>query len=266
MNQKINCKFLESKFLDFDSPKDCFGHHEIIARSGSGNLSRLSNNIFSFVEYNFLPGEDGILDGHYRFFVNKETFEILFCKDSDYGGLTYTKAVEFNGFIPLDSLCKRERRKVESIVAYKLYGAYFYDSDHVNQQGKNLIKGCDSKRSLITDDRGYMWSEMKPEEYSPVELLALNKMIGFSLPEKKEVVIVDKKITKYETSYGKGSLTEIKLSYDDKEYVLVHKRDKICKGMSVLLFGKKEISNYFLNHKLESFVEQIPVILSNYAE
>ena len=75
MNTPINREFLESKIIyNIETARPYKG--------GSGNINQLSDKLFSFNEYNFLPNEDLPLDGHYTFYVNVDTFEFLIYRSS----------------------------------------------------------------------------------------------------------------------------------------------------------------------------------------
>ena len=79
--QKVDYAFLKSKLF---SGFNTWAQREIDFDAQSTNMSRLSDSVFSFIEYNYLPScETDILDGHYTFFVNKDTFEYLVYKSSD---------------------------------------------------------------------------------------------------------------------------------------------------------------------------------------
>lgn len=191
--QIVNVAFLESKLCKGYSP---WCQHEVDWNSQGTNIHRLSESVFSFEEYNYLPScEQDILDGHFTFFVNKDTFEYLVYKSSDYGSFTYVLPVKFDGFHTDETLPAPSKAKVESIIAHKLLTSYFHDSNHVNHRGKSLVEDAHtaedyhelySKRSLICDNRGYIWSDIKPETYSDIELLALNKLCGFVQPDIKD--------------------------------------------------------------------------------
>lgn len=102
-----------------------------------GNINRISKDVYKFTVYNFLPGTDPHgLDGHYSFAVNVTNFEYVYWKDSGYGGLTWTVDNEDKVFLRVH---KSIREQIEIIIATKLRGAYFYDSNAVNNYGKNLF-------------------------------------------------------------------------------------------------------------------------------
>lgn len=164
-------------------------HGDCLYSSGRGNIDVVSDNVLSFYEHNLLPGDDGQLDGHYKIYVNINTFDYLIYKDSCYGSLTYTKKSDDNNWVT--DLIEREKSMLESIIADKLLGSYYYQSDAINQKGRSLIsdgkyehagnisnpntiRWADGyKISLITNYRGYIWSDIKPNERSDKDLEAV---------------------------------------------------------------------------------------------
>ena len=165
------------------------GYGECLYRSGSGNINVVSDNVFSFLCHNLLPGDDGQLDGHYKIYVNINTFDYLLYQDSYYGSLHYTTESKNPNWVT--DLIEREKYMIESIIADKLLGAYYYDHNAVNRNGRNLISdgkhepagtnfnvpiirwldGC--KISLITDYRGHIWCDLEPDERSTKDLEAI---------------------------------------------------------------------------------------------
>ena len=123
----ITKEFLESKTTNIDYYN---------GGGGSGNINKIADYIYAFTVYNFLPGDNPHgFDGHYAFVVDITNFNYLVYKDSDYGGLTYVKEIDNKVFVDLHESMIHE---VENIIASKLLGAYYYDGNHVNQQGPNL--------------------------------------------------------------------------------------------------------------------------------
>ncbi len=167
----ITRKFLESK-----------AEGSIYNNAGSGNIHKIADNIFAFTVYNFLSGGDpNGFDGHYSFVVDINNFNYLVYKDSDYGGLTYVKDIKDKSFLNVHASMTK---KVENIIASKLLGAYYYDSKHVNQQGKNLFPDksenpyySGQKISLIC-----MWVDDYPDsplgQLKNIEKLAIKTLLG----------------------------------------------------------------------------------------
>lgn len=265
--------FLESKII---SGYSAWAQREVEYRSQSSNISRLSNDVFSFDEYNFLPScESDILDGHYTLYVNYKTFQYLLYKSSDYGGLTYTLPVEFKGFLSANDLPESSKQHIESIIAHKLLTAYFYDYNHINHYGANLIysgepysdtawgKGC-----LISDNRGYMWCGTKVEQYSDIDLSALKILCGFEQPaidefSKEYIISIAKKFTN-----KKGIEQRVEIELNGKQYIIVHLIKEVYGKNSGLIdvSTNKLISYEILDHKLKDFIKAIPTILKNIAE
>lgn len=123
-------EFLKSKIVN-----------EPYHKAHTGNIYQLTEKVFTFGQSNFLPGNDGKLCGHFTFYFNSETFDYLLYKHGGYGSLTYMTESEDESFVT--ELIPRERIKIDSIVADKILGAYFYcdASEHCNHWGKNLIIG-----------------------------------------------------------------------------------------------------------------------------
>lgn len=159
--EKINSDYLKNKLSAYG-----FKYH-------SGNIHRLSENVFKFTIHNILPkGENGQLDGHYTFYVNYKTFEYLVYKSSGYGSLTYTTKSDNESWV--NDLNEIEFKYLESLIASKLLGAYFYDSEAPNSKGDNLFPDTNNKCSLICDHRGYVWVDLIPEKRSEKDLNALS--------------------------------------------------------------------------------------------
>jgi len=240
--------------------------------SQSTNIHRISNDVFTFTEYNFLPScTEDVLDGHFTIFVNYKTFEYLLYKSSDYGSFTYVMPCEFGGFFTPESLPKSSKERIESHIAHKLLRAYFYDGNHINHKGTNLIPNEDGewggKCCLICDERGYIWSEMKPEQYSDVELKALKVLISFEPPTIKEFdpEFVKEFVSKFKGK--KGVQRQRKLNIEGTEYVVVHEVSTIYGCHSALLNNKGTVlSTYILNHTLSNFIKCIPTLLKNIAQ
>jgi len=287
--QTVNVEFLSSKLI---SGYNRWAGREIDITSQSTNIHRISDSVFRFTEYNFLPiCEQDVLDGHFTFFVNKDTFEYLVYKSSDYGSLTYVIPVEFNGFYNAENLPQVSKECVESIVAHKLLTSYFYDYDAQFHKGKLLFEEAEtaehyhyiySKRSLIVDNRGYMWTEMKPEVYDNVELQALNILCGFTPPEipdfTKESLKSFMKGFKVDKSrkmdYGALGMTEIKfneIKLNNKDYtVFYHKKPYGSYCAYSLVEGTydkliKVVTDCSDTLPVSKFVEKIPTVLRNIA-
>ena len=135
----INLEFLKKRI------KDKSGH-----KGHGGNNHLISDNIIEFLQYNFLPGTNPHgLDGHYTFYVNWKTFQYLMCKHANYGGLTWVREVEKKVFIPIHESIKEQ---VESIIASKLAGAYYYISNNKVScsRGPNLIGNQKMQMMLLS--------------------------------------------------------------------------------------------------------------------
>lgn len=240
--QIIDIAFLESKLK---SGFSVWAQSEIEYRSQSTNIHRLSDSVFSFTEYNFLPScEQDILNGHYSIYVNKDTFEYLLYKSSDYGSLTYVIPVDFDGFLTAEMLPEPSKEHIESIIAHKLLTSYFFDYNHINHQGALLFPNLEDDnnyphRSLIVDNRGYIWTELKPETYSDVDLKALNKLCGFVPPDIKD----------FDKDFIKDFLKGFKKA---NEHGLKYNNIELNEKQYTIFFYKKEYGNYYHYSLLES--------------
>jgi len=277
--KQIDVAFLSSKLK---SGFNVWAQREIDHTSQSTNIHRLSDSVFTFTEYNYLPScEQDILDGHYTFFVNKDTFDYLVYKSSDYGSLTYVIPVDFDGFLTAELLPEPSRERVESIIAHKLLTSYFFDYDAQFHQGSLLFKEAEtaehyhyiySKRSLICDERGYIWCEMKPETYSEVELQALNKLCGFTQPDikdfdKDEVKSIVKGFKKIKDKDIKVNTLEL----NGRSFMVFYRNDFGTYHSYSLIEGTmdkplKKITEYSDGkNKISDFVKIIPSIIRNIA-
>ena len=62
--ETIDIKFLEGKSLTIPNPWNKGVPYTVYA--SSGNINRISDSVFKFTEYNFLPADEtDVLDGHY---------------------------------------------------------------------------------------------------------------------------------------------------------------------------------------------------------
>lgn len=188
----VTYNFLKSK--EFTHNGGWGNTNEYPIRSSSGNIQQLTECVFSFTEYNFLPCNGSQLDGHYTFYVNFKTFDYILYKSSDYGSLTYTTESKDTSFI--QTLNEVDKKIVEAKIACKLLGAYYYDPNEKNSKGRNLIESneekynCYAKSSLITDYRGYIWCDLKPNTKDSLTLKACSIIDSNFIPlEPKEIKI-----------------------------------------------------------------------------
>lgn len=167
-NLKTYEQFLNEKKVTVDYLESISGDY-----CGSGNIHKISKDVFEFTVYNLLPGTNPEgLDGHYSFAVNITNFDYVYWKDSDYGGLTYVHDNENKIFIPVHKSIKKQ---IEGLIARKLLGAYWYDGNHVNHQGPNLFGNDGYKSSIIctfVDD----YPNEPLGQLSEIEKLAVTKL------------------------------------------------------------------------------------------
>lgn len=150
-----------------------------VRQSWSGNINKISKDVYTFTIYNFLPGTNPHrLDGHYSFAVNITNFKYVYWKDSNYGGLTYVRDNIDKILLPVHKSVKSE---IEGIIASKLLGAYWDDGSVINGNGNLLFpkKTTEydpySKRSIICT-----WHDDQPNTplgtLDGIELLAVEKL------------------------------------------------------------------------------------------
>lgn len=280
--ETIDIKFLEGKSLTIPNPWNKGVPYTVYA--SSGNINRISDSVFKFTEYNFLPADEtDVLDGHYTFFVNYKTFEYLVYKSSDYGSFTYTIPCEFGAFLTKESLPEFSRKRVEATIASKLLGAYFHDSNAVNRRGKNLFSdGTEPEEAgtniynekyyrysdgrkycLICDNRAYKWVD-HIETYSNIELKALEVLCGYKQPNiQLDEVEIKSIVAKLRCK--KGNNKSVKLDVVGAEFLIFHEMPQIGYGRIGVFSGETLISYDNFNKSLTEFVRQIPDILNNYA-
>ena len=290
----ITKEFLESKSFSCLSAWGG-GNQKIPCTAGGGNINRISDEVFRFTVYNLLrTSHDGktyakedVLDGHFTFYVNFNTFEYLVYKSSDYGSFTYVIPTEFNGFYDKDSLPEISRKRVESIIAHKLLGAYFRDSNAVNRKGANLVEpgapkpagnGFNEdimrhpgfKQSLICDYRGYMWCDYKVETLCKADLVALNKLQGWTPPEVPEFPEDLLKSLRSNLQGSKGKVRSVDFEFAGFSLRLVHYINPVYGRNTILCTpegGKAGnfITQELVEHSLTKFIRCIPTILRNYS-
>lgn len=306
--QQINTEFLKSKSFS------CLnawggGKQKVECTASFGNIKRISDNVFRFTEYNFMPtshdgktyAKEDILEGHFTFYVNANTFEYLAYKSSDYGSFTYVSPVEFNGFYTKETLPEISRKRIESVIAHKLLGAYFQDGNAVNRKGANLfsngifeyvvkdlisrryeVANCvpvneadfkgkkryfdGPKRSLICDYRGYIWCDYKVETLCEADLLALKTLEGWTqpgLPKFPEDLL---KSLKSKLTRKKGEIHQVDFEYAGLSLRIAHRIDPIFGNASLLSTSENvQISQLTTNHSLTRFIRLIPEIIRNYS-
>ena len=288
--QQIDTAFLEGKSFSCLSQWGG-GKYEVPCGASSGNIQRISDNVFRFTQYNFLPTSldgktpaDDILDGHFTFYVNYKTFEYLAYKSSDYGSFTYVIDQPFNGFYTKETLPELSRKRIESVIAHKLLGAYFYERNAVNSKGANLIEPQPAepagnnfnkdivrhpgfKQSLICDYRGYVWCEYKVETLCEADLLALKTLEGWTPPELPEFPedLLKSLISKL-TSGEKGIARQIDFEFAGLSLSIAHYIDPVYGNRTALGTPKgTSISGMSTKHSLTKFMRLIPEILRNYS-
>jgi hypothetical protein len=174
MKSKLKKEFLKDKYENVEL-FSAWARAKIPISTSSANVHVISDNVLEMTEFNFLPStEEDILDGHYTFFVNVNSFDWAVYKSSNYGSLTWVRESENTSFLEEVSLPDITRLRIEAVIAHKLMGCYHYDGDHINQNGANLIEGGIRKGSLICDYRKTIWvGKTEPNEPTDKEKSAL---------------------------------------------------------------------------------------------
>lgn len=241
--------------------------------TSSGNINRLSDTVFKFTEYNFLPGPigDGInFDGHYTFYVDYTNMNWLVYKSSDYGGLTWTRPTGFSDFLRKKDFTEKGVKEIEHILADKLRGSYFYDGDHINHRGPNLIKGEDCKWSLICDWRGYVWVGNVPNIYSPEDTLALKELVGFERKYPDISIDFSKRISairKYEVPHDNLSnrVNIIPITINGIKGDLIHEIMFSKQTNTGLVINGKSYCYDSFSNGLSYYLEMLPTAIRNFA-
>jgi hypothetical protein len=154
---EINREYLENLCQSLKSIHTTFSFD----RGGriASNMYNLGNDIYYFQQHNFLPAEtDDILNGHYTIIVNAKTFNYFIFQHANFGSFSYVTESKDKEVYFKDSLPKNSRIRMDFVVADALLGFYFYDGDHINNQGKNLFP---TKYCLTNDLNDYDTKEKR---------------------------------------------------------------------------------------------------------
>ncbi len=188
----------------------------------SSNITRISDNVVKFTEYNMLPDDkDGTFDGHYTFYVNIQTFDILAYQSSYYGSLTYTTPSKDKSFIKFTDF---DKRRAESLCAEKLLTSYVPDWSTGSRQDKHFLFPSWEKvepyrrHCLVQDYRGYPWVD-KMNLRSEKDLEALSIID----PEFRLKVVTGVKVLSAKRNIHNGWIkldTKSSESYPIKEYII----------------------------------------------
>lgn len=169
--------------IDFLKNKEQIALNNGFKFDAYGNSERISDDVFSFTRYNFLPTKGTTLDGHYGFYVNYKTFEYRVNQDSYYGSFTWVSPPKETGW---KNLGERDKIYIEGIIACQLLAMYFYDYNATDGKGANLFSNGaiatsgDNKhnQSIVTYRDGYKGSKIcKPIiELNDYEKLAIKEL------------------------------------------------------------------------------------------
>lgn len=241
-------EFLNSKIKTYIHPS----YGECVYRSGYGNIEKITDNVWSFEEYNFLPGQDGQLDGHYTFYVNIQNFQYCLYSHAFYGGLCYTTNSQNENWVK--NLNEREKNQVESIIAYKLLYAYYYEDGM-----KTPLYG--GKVSLICDYRNYIWCGLKPTEMSKHDIEAI-KTLDVTHVFKTMKTCTLGKIQKGDGVY----ILPIEISFTDETNTTIYIKRILNKYTKyfILSNGEREISNLVsYSGKPSDILKMLPSFINN---
>lgn len=120
----INRNFLEKKYKKSGIKTN---HHYC-------NIYVVTDDVVKFRIYNLSYAG---LSGHFTFYVNVKDFKYCFYRHGDFGGLTYYVPSEDTSFMIIAN--KDMLRIIEGHIALVLLGAYYYDRNAVNSNGKSLF-------------------------------------------------------------------------------------------------------------------------------
>jgi hypothetical protein len=223
----VTIDFLQSK-RQVELPNAWDKGRKHIPSAGRGNINTLTDNVLSFVEYNLLPlGENDVIDGHYRILVNYKTFDYVVFKNSNWGSLTYVTPAKDKVVYTPETLPEVSKIRIEAIIASKLLGAYYFDFDAINSNGRNLFSTGKTevdkssgktwffdgaKHSLIADHRGYVWCNNKVNELNPQEFELCQKLDKEFLPVNVICTEVSKVKRRERNSRGWGYQVEAVVS------------------------------------------------------
>jgi len=241
-------EFLNSKIQTYIHPT----YGECTHRSGYGNIEKITDNVWSFEEYNFLPGKDGQLDGHYTFYVNIQNFQYCLYSHAFYGGLCYTTNSQNENWV--ENLNEREKTKIESIIAYKLLNAAYYED------GK-IIPLYSGTGSLICDYRNYIWCDLKPTEMSKHDIGAIKKL------DETHVFKTMKSYTLGKIEKGEGSyILPIIINFTDETNMTIYLKRLLYKYTKYFIFSndEREISNMAsYRGKPSNILKMLPLFINN---
>jgi hypothetical protein len=131
--QKIDREFLESVRSSLQEK------YKMYTLGRLGSLYAIDDNIFYFNLWNLLPKNDtDVLDGHYTVVVNSTNFNYFIYQNSYYGSLTYTTEAKDKTIYFKKDLPNTSKDLIDLYTSNYILNAYFYDHNHVNQQGSNL--------------------------------------------------------------------------------------------------------------------------------
>jgi len=152
LTEKETIEFLKNKLSTAKIGWGTIG--EVSIRSGHGNINMIGKNVISFIEYNELPLDGRTFDGHYEFYINYKTFKYIIRQNSYYGSLTWTTPPKEEGWKKLN---ETDKKYAEALIAHKLLGAYFYDHNAVNQNGKNLFSTGEKEPAGHGFNKNIVW-------------------------------------------------------------------------------------------------------------
>lgn len=161
----MEIKELQSKIIEFPNAWNRNRLNKV--RAGTQNIAQLCDNVFRFTKYNILPKNNIQLDGHYYIYMNYKTFNWRVIQNSYWGSLTYTTPPKNRNILSKDNLNDTTIKYIESLIADKLLGAYYYKFENGKENKIPLFYQC---RSMI-----YKNNDLNLYDKKVVKMLTDNK-------------------------------------------------------------------------------------------
>ena len=231
----IDIQFLKTKEYRGDSGWG--GSYTHLFEISGCNMYQLTDKVFCFTVYNLLPVNGSELDGHYKFYVNIDTFNYCFYRDSYYGSLTYVTPLDDNFN---ENYNEQTKKIVESYISTALQNSYIRNYD--TQINLPLIEDNPEHNLsvLVCDTRGYVWSELRVEQKTEKAYIAISKIeqdykilnvedITIEFGKSKTRNLVEKQSSCVPEDLkikGLIKIIETLFKFDDKDFIFIYKTYK----------------------------------------